>query len=1045
MNQRRWIFRWICVLTLIFLLVPNDRLDAQVTTATLVGQVRDSSGAVIPGGTVVATHEGTGVRRETVSDEHGEFVMSALPNGPYTIRIELQGFKTAVNQGLQLGAGQTVRQAFTLEVGALAETVTVAGEAPLVDTATTMQMDTIGTQEVRELPVNRRNIANLLSMTAGVVTTATGSAGSGGAVSMNGVGGGGTGITVDGTEANSNPETRSTSQYGSENQIDVMSIESIAEVQVVKGVLAAEYGGAAGGQLNLISRSGTNMFTGSIFQNHQSGALNARDPFLPSTTPKPKSRFNQFGGSLGGPVIHNKLFFFGTYEGYRENAGITLLGTVPNQAYRDEILAALPFPETRTVLDSLPLPNQAIVSAAGVVDPNVGNWRGTGQRIRTENHVVAKSDLAMFNGANLAVTYTRMRPYSVLPRFNVNGSNDRKFPNEQDRVASQFVMARKSWVSESRFGWNRAYLARLDEFLNIIGPNQPAEVMAFGRRMPAFNVAGSFATPRSEIRETAGKTYSLEQKFSRGAGRHFVKLGFRWVRQTGNFINPENPSFTYQTKADLLANIPSSLSTSFGAPPHRSHIDEWGSFLQDDWRLGSNLVLNLGLRYDYYGVMQVYPTTPVPAEIVNLAPATDLRKMDFGEVLDPLHPYNADKMNLGPRAGFAWTINSDTETVLRGGVGVLHSPHIPALLRQGVADPYVPFRVIWNRTELAARNAKWPMYTDDSREIVLRDAAGRKSIFSIFNTDLPTPYTVQSMLSLQRAFGKAMAIEVGFVRTDGSDFPLQRPLPIAFDRQTGARPNPALGAPGGYYVDSSQTMVYNGLQTTFRKRFSQRYSFDLNYTFAKAEATQGGDLAGYWIATVNNTQDFWDPERDRGPANTDVRHRMNASVIYELSELSGASPLIRGALGGWQISGVFRALSGGALTVVQPSGIANSRPDLVSGVDLVADNWGDTLTYLNTAAFARVPVSSVTNATLRPGSYMVGDARGPGEWTVNMTIAKNFGLGSRRRLQVRADAFNAFNHRNLSNPIVNMNSADFGRIVSAGPPRTMQVGARFSF
>ena len=1026
-------------------LLPVIPAGAQVTTSTLVGLVRDTSNAVIPGATVVATHEGTGVPREGVSDARGEFVLSALPNGPYTIRIELQGFKTAVHQGLQLGSGQTVRQVFTLEVGTVAETITVAGEAPLVDNSTTMQLDTIGTQEVRELPVNRRNISNLFSLTAGVVTTATGSSGAAGGVQMNGVGGGGTGITVDGTEANANPETRSTAQYGSENQIDVVSIESVAEVQIVKGVLAAEYGGVAGGQVNLISRSGTNTVSGSMFENYQNGRLNARDPFLPSSTPKPQGRFNQFGGSIGGPVLRNRLFFFATYEGYRENAGITLLGTAPYQAYRNEILAALPFPETRIVLDAIPLPNEPIVSAAGIVDPNVGNWRGTGQRTRSENHVVAKSDFAMFNGANLAVTYSRMRPQATLPRFFVDGSNDRKFPNEQDRVATQLVMARGSWVSESRFGWNRSHLARLDEFLNRIGPNQPAEVMAYGRRMPAFNVAGSFATPRSEIRDTGGQSFSAEQKFSRGAGRHFLKFGGRWVRQTGAFINPENPSFTYQTRSDLLANIPSSLSTSFGAPPYRSNVDEWGLFVQDDWRVRPDLVLNLGLRYDYYGVMKVFPTTSVPSQLVNLAPATDLRKMDFGAPRDPLRPYEPDGLNLGPRAGFAWTLHEQTQTVVRGGVGVLHSPHIPGLIRQAVSDPSVPFRVTWNRTEAASRGVTWPMYTDDSREIVLRDAGGRTTIFSIFDTELPTPYTIQSMLSVQRGFLTTMAIEVGYVRTDGRDFPLHRSLPTAFDRLTGERPNPGLGAPGGYFVDSSQTMVYNGLQTTFRKRFANRYALDVNYTLAKAEATQGGDIAGYWIATVNNTQDFWNPEFDRGPANNDVRHRLNVSAIYEFPEQEGRSALVRGALGGWQLSGIIRALSGGALTVVQPSGIPNSRPDRVPDVDPVVDDWDRTLTYLNTAAFARVPTSGLTNATVRPGTYMVGDARGPGEWTLNLTIAKSFGLGASRRMQVRADAFNALNHRNLSNPIVNMNSADFGRIVSAGMPRTIQLGARFTF
>jgi len=204
MRQIERLFRSAALLLLIVLIsIPAH---AQVTTSTLVGLVRDAQNAVIPGATVVATHEGTGVSREGVSDANGEFVFSALPNGPYTVRIELTGFKTLQNQGMQMSAGQTVRQTFTLEVGALAETVTVAGEAPLIETAASVQSDSLGSQEVRELPVNRRNLTNLMSLTAGVNVSGDGM------VQMNGVAPGGTGLTVDGTEANSNPEARSLAQ-----------------------------------------------------------------------------------------------------------------------------------------------------------------------------------------------------------------------------------------------------------------------------------------------------------------------------------------------------------------------------------------------------------------------------------------------------------------------------------------------------------------------------------------------------------------------------------------------------------------------------------------------------------------------------------------------------------------------------------------------------------------------------------------------------------------------------------------------------------------
>jgi hypothetical protein len=1042
----RLLQRSLFILTAVLFLVPLGTADAQVTTATLIGVVRDSSAAVIPGASVVATHEGTGVSREATTDSNGEFVLSALPNGPYTLRIELTGFKTTRQQGMQLGAGQTVRQSFTLEVGALAETVTVSGEAPLVDTAASLQADSLGSQEVRELPVNRRNLTNLMSLTPGVSTSGAGD------VQMNGVSAGGTGVTVDGTEANSNPEARSLAQYGGQNQISVMSLDSIAEVQIVKGVLPAEYGGVAGGQINVISRSGTNNFHGTSFYSGQNEKINARNYF--SSSARPVGTFNQYGGTLGGPVVRNKAFFFGTYEGYRETVQLNLTSTVPYQAVRDEILRALPFPETKIVLDTLYLPTEPIVSTAGVVNAQVGRWRGLGIRKRSENHVVAKGDVAVFNGANLGVTYTRLRPFTLDPRANVNNSNDREYPNQQDRIAAQMVMTRGKWVSESRVGWNKTYLARLDAFLSVKSPSNPTEVMSYGRRVGLLNISGLFSTPSSEIWDMRGTTYSFEQKFSRGYDRHLIKAGFRFMRETGGRLNPQNPGFGYQNYADLLSNTLTSLNISFGAPPHDSKMDQYSGFLQDDWRVGSRLVVNAGLRYDYYGVVHVKPITPVEVEIVNFAPATDLHKLDFGPQVDPLNPYNPDAMNFGPRLGFAWTVDSSEHTVVRGGVGYLYSPHLAATVRESAANPYIPFRIIYNRTESAAKGLKWPYYTDDVVPIALADANGRKSVFSIFNTDLPVPYTIQSMISVQRALTRTMATEIGYVRTDGNDFPLQLQFTQAIDRQTGARPNPALGAPGGYYVDSSQTMVYNGLQMSLRRRFANRYSWDVNYTLAGSRATQGGDLSAYYIATVDNTQDFWNPEYDRAPANNDVHHRVNGSFIYELPGLSGGKGVLDGVAGGWQLSGVVQVRTGNVLRITQPSGIDRSRPDVVPGVDLQVDNWKDTCTatgctYLNTSAFSLVPVSTVTNATLRPGTYQLDMARGPARFDVNTTIAKSFPFGAGRHLQVRIDVFNALNWKNLDNPVLAINNVDFGRVTGATADskraRTFQFGGRLSF
>jgi len=240
------------------------------------------------------------------------------------------------------------------------------------------------------------------------------------------------------------------------------------------------------------------------------------------------------------------------------------------------------------------------------------------------------------------------------------------------------------------------------------------------------------------------------------------------------------------------------------------------------------------------------------------------------------------------------------------------------------------------------------------------------------------------------------------------------------------------------------------MQTSLRKRFSNRYSWDLNYTLGKSDATQGGDLAAYYIASFENNQDFWDPEYDRGPASNDIRHRFNAAFIYELPGISGGQGVLNGILGGWQISGIVQARSGNALLVTQPSGISRSRPDVVSGQDLIVDDWKGTCSatgcnYLNTAGFVRVPTSPTTNATLRPGTYIHDMARGPSELNAHTTFAKSFALGGGSRVQVRADIFNVLNRANYNNPISAINNVNFGRITGASGARAFQFGARLTF
>ena len=1017
------------------LLLPAPAF-AQVTTATLYGVVRDATAAALPGATVTVVHQGTGFTREVLADGSGEFAVTALPSGRYTLKIELAGFKSYENAGLELGAGQTVRQSYTLEVGALTEVITVEESVPLIETAASVQKESILATEVRALPLARRNITNLLTLSTGVTEASTGIAG-GGNIRLNGVAEGGTSITVDGTDATANLETRGLNSYGAQNQISVMSIEAVAEVQVVKGILPAEYGGAVGGQVNMLTRSGTNVFHGSLFENWQDESLFARDPFLPDTQPKPDVRFNQYGGSLGGAIIRSRAFFFTAFEGYRETFGVTLNANVPTQQLRDRILAALPMPETRLVLDTLPLPNEPI-------NADIGRVRVAKPRTRQDDTLLVKGDV-LLRGGNLSVTYSRMRPETVNPSIYIGAGNDQRFLNEQDRVAAQYALARNNWTSETRIGWNRSALDRLNDFWMVLDPRVTGEedLTDPARRVGQMSLTSGFSTPTAEVLAMRGRSYSVEQKFGRIAGPHALKAGFRWGREAGSKTNPQNPAFSFQTIADLLANRPNSMNLQTGQPAHDAHMDNFGLFVQDDWRVNNRLMLNLGVRFDFYPTFQVEPTSNRPAEVVNLESPTDLRLMDFGALRSPDKIYNPDWVNVGPRAGFVWTIDEGSETVVRGGTGVLFSPIMLALIQNNVADPEIGAAIQFNRTELAARNLAWGNYAFEIQDSVRQERAGRKAIFSLIDPDLRAPFTVQTMLNVQRSLGGAWMGEVGYLRTDGRNFPLSRPLVTAFDRQTGARPNPALGAPSGVYITSEQTMVYNALQSSVRRRFSDAFGLAFHYTYSRGYAEQGGSLASNFVnSDYFVTQDFFDPFFDRNPLSQEARHRVSFDALYQIPSFS--TGWVSHVLGGWQISGILQARSGVPLRVTQPSGISNSRPDLI-GDDPVFANYRDTLLYLDRSKFAPVPTSPITGATLRPGTANPGDIRGPGNWVLNASLVKGFRLTEQMRLDVRLDAFNALNRVNYNNPNTNITSPDFGRLLSAQQPRTAQLGARLSF
>ncbi len=1040
--------------TLLFFVLLGAGGRAQVTTATVYATVTDSSGAVVPSAPVTLVHEETATAITRQTNEAGEAAFDFLRVGTYVVRVEATGFKRFESKGLALSSGQTVRQSYSLEVGALSDTITVESAAPLVNTASSEQMQTFEGFKVTELPLGRRNVSSVLRLTTGV------DIGSNRTLRINGVGSSGTGISVDGTDANSYPEQRGMAQYGARNYIDVMSIDAVQEVQLVRGILPAEYGGVLGGQVNVIARSGSNQWHGSFFENYQSHLLNARNPFVAartaagSTIPKPRIVFNQFGSAAGGKIIRDKLFVFGTYEGYRESASRRVNGAIPTQSFRNEILRALPFPETKAMLDLLPAVNVP-------VNDDIGRVEGIRNATSKENHVIVKGDYRVTAASNLTVNYTRMRPFGLDPNYLT--ANDRTFEYVQDRMSTSYTLGRPTWTSETRFGYNFSDMKRLDAYFNLKDPSGKAEKAPWDRSLPRINVAGpsGFGLGAAEIWDMDGATYSLDQKISRHAGKHSFKFGGRYMLYKGFRSNPENPSFGFASRADFLANIPNGVTPTFGSPYFKSRMYEFGLFAQDDWKITSRLVLNLGLRWDFYSNMTAEPVTDVPVGFYNLAPPADWAKLDFGAARDPKNPYQHDPwVNLGPRLGFAYNPDGRAKTVVRGGAGLMFSPQMPGAMRQAVAHPVVPFRTSWSLAEARDLGLKFPRYTDEMRTLVEQQNArtGTRFPFSAFNPGLENPYAMHFQLNVQRALTSTTMFETGYVGVRGVKFLLHRRVNLP-DRITGIRPNPSLVFGGPYYVDQSQQTSYHGWQSSFRKRFAKGFAFDAHYTWVKGLGVTGGDIGAYYGSDpAINIQDFDNIRLDRGPNTGDARHRFLADWIYHLPTLQRWHPFARKVLGGWEVAGIFNTRSGEPFTLTQPCGPWHCRPDHAAGnAQPVLDNWekNDTtrcvvggrcsILYINRPAFTAVPLNPNTRIAVRAGNVANGYLRTPLTWNVDFNLSRNIKIGERINLQVRADMFNGLNHVNYNGPTSDVTSATFGEINGAGGMRVVQLNGRLTW
>lgn len=969
-------------------------LIAQVTTATIHGTVIDASGSVVPQAAITVTHEATAATSTATSGTEGIFTLTFLPIGQYTVLVEAKGFKTYRQNGLELAAGQRVQIEVKLEVGATSETVAVTADSPLLETATAEQRQNLGTSEVRELPTARRDWTNLLTIGNGITTAGTGG------LALNGLPPASFRMTVDGTDAAGDPELPSLSLYQNFNYVKGVSLEAISEVNVSKGIASAEISNTMSGNVNLITKSGTNQFHGSLFENNQTENYAARNQFLATKTPLV---FNQFGGSFGGPAIKNKLFFFGVYEGYREKAFRSINGNVPTKELRDMAIAAVP--AYKAFFDIFPLPNSPVTPGA-----TTGFYQGAGSNSASDNHAVVRGDYNVTSHDVVSARYTRGRPSQDQPRVT---TNNRTFTGLTEVGTLSYTHIRSAFSNEFRFGYNRNDVNRLDAIYNL---GVPPIVGNLG-----FGDAG-------ETLFKGGSTKSFEDVVAITKGRHSLKFGGIFIQSLAGRENVETPELRYDSVADLLANRVLQAQVTWGVNPFQLRSWTMGGFAQDDFRVNRRLILNMGIRYDYMSVPKERD-----GRLFN-------RSGPYG--FGPLRPadsvYDADRNNFSPRIGFAYTVDSSAKTIIRGGFGVFMNPHTlfggPVELVRNAIDE--PNRFIFTRADIDRLGLQYPITNANTLQFV-RNPNAPWSGTSI-NTDFPNPYSMQFNMSVQQAITSSMMFETSYIGTRGVKLIMVRDF-NQVDRITGLR-DPAFGQ--NRYYDTSESSHYHAWQSSLRKRFSRDFLFNVHYTYSNNIAYSEGDL----LLTSQRPQNNFNIQAEKGPTPFDARHRFVSDFLYEIpfARWSGATGRgMRLLLGGWQLSGVFSAQTGTPISVTQPSSVPGSRPDYIGG-DAINSNYRDTLQYLNRAAFATVPVIAQSGATARPGTTGNNFLRMPGRWNIDTGLAKNFDFTESVRFQFRVDMFNAFNHTNLSGVSTNIQAGNFGRLTSAGA-RGIQLNGRLSF
>jgi outer membrane receptor protein involved in Fe transport len=1066
----------VSILVLAVSLIPAapESFSQEMTKGELSGVVTDASGARVPAASVVATHIATQFTREAQSNDSGVYVMSFLPIGEYTLSAESSGFRKYSQSGINLGGGDKKVIDIVLEVGEVTDVIEVTAAAPLVDRSDATLGVNLEASTVATLPVNGRDFSAVLILQPGAVQGGTGAFSSGNNLQRGGVHEPGERASI---SFNGAQDSWSSNNYTMDG-IDVseihfglllansISMESISEVVVDTTNYTAENGRSASGKINFISKSGGNDIHGSAFEFYRGTKLVANEYFLEAAgEPKPDFSHHQYGGSLGGPVIKDKLFYFGSYEGIRLDKTSTLNITALSAPFKATL-----DPELRAYFDYMPLPTRPSAD-----DPRVGDLTLAGPLANRNDVFLIRFDANVSDTHQLFGRVNRSRQ-SLSNGARLGGYPD--WPNLNETAMDNWSVtwnASPTPTAFNEFSWGLQ--DRYEGFVQFDGfqdlaPKCPAcGVLTVSGVIQGSTVPGQFSAPQES------RAYYLSDVFRKLVGNHSLSMGGEWRTHSSSQGRLNSPGYTFQTLDDLAANSPLSASNTWGFEPFAmgpALQSDWGFFFQDDWKVTPRLTLNLGVRYDFVTPNVDNRSEPpgrrpiwdeaVQLGILNCKICTPFNYLTPGtQVEDPIndkfftragdHFRNGDYNNLAPRFGMALDVFGDGKTVLRGGYGIVYQVLEPATFGgQRSAINALPRLSI-------SRNDK-----PDLRFPTLDfAAAGGLVRLTFIDPDIEQGWTRQWNVSLQRELGGGNMVQATYTGNRTRVLSIFNPryqmnpfIPDPVDPTGGNYLDPCCGSIG---MRSAPIHTdYHALQMTFRRQVTSGLAVTAFYTWAHVIAEYNDrQLGGFFfrkpdlIFPDGPGSNFLRFERSAGF--NDVRHNFITNILYELP--FGQHPVVRG----WQLSSIIDARTGVPFNTPN-SGFLNryrarSRVDILPGVPIYTGYVGPDKPYLNRAAFgvppqdAEFPVDSSGNKQVQLGKSESRQIYGPGRWNVDLGVIKDNRIGENHNIQFRAEIFNLFNHMNWGAPNglrLNFTAPNFGRIFRpAISNRQVQLGVRWVF